>query len=291
MNCLDCGSTIEEGRKDRPPIDAKFCLRCRSERRRRTRLKYVWLPQHDAYMRAHYHGGLHQRGRVIKELVRQTGFPRWYIKRQAQHLGLTMHPDRRSWSQDELEVLDRLLGKVSAGTIAKRLKRTETSVVMKIKSLGQSRRLSEGYTMRDLELCLGEDHHKVQKWIENGWLRDGVRGTQRHNGNGYDIHRFREIDILAFLKQHPLEINLGKVDQMWFLDLMLLKGIEANYSCVRRSRAESGEDWAEKVCREESDTVDQGRHPQRNAAHAASRIAGRGTALKGAGIPLSFVSR
>ncbi len=91
MLCHDCGSTIEEGRKDRAPVLAKFCLKCRSGRRRRHGLKYVWLPQHDAYLRAHYHGGLHQRGRVIRELARQTCFPRWYIKRQARRLGLTMH--------------------------------------------------------------------------------------------------------------------------------------------------------------------------------------------------------
>ena len=67
-----------------------------------------------------------------------------------------MNQDRRPSTQEELHTLDRLLGRVSAATIAKRLKRTETSVVMKIKSLGHSRRVSEGYTMRDLEECLGE---------------------------------------------------------------------------------------------------------------------------------------
>ena len=88
-----------------------------------------------------------KRGRVIRELARQTDFPRWYIKRQARRLGLSMNQDRRPWSQAELDSLDRLLGKVSAATIAKRLKRTaETSVVMKIKALGHSRRVSEGYT-------------------------------------------------------------------------------------------------------------------------------------------------
>jgi len=91
MTCQDCGSQIEEGRKDRAPIAAKYCLACRSKRRHRKKLKYFWLPQHDAYMRAHYHGGLRQRERVINELVRQTGFPLWHIKRQAQRLGLTMH--------------------------------------------------------------------------------------------------------------------------------------------------------------------------------------------------------
>ncbi len=40
-----------------------------------------------------------------------------------------------------------------------------------------------------------------------------LQGTQRHDGNGHDIHRFREKDILAFIKQYPQEINLGKTDQ------------------------------------------------------------------------------
>ena len=201
MLCHDCGATIEEGRKDHAPVQAEFCLRCRSERRRRHNLKYTWLPQHDAYLRAHYYDGLHQRGRVIRELARQTGFPRWYIKRQARRLGLAMSQDRRPWTQEELDSLDRLVGKVSAATIAKRLKRTETSVVMKIKALGHSRRVSEGYTMRDLEECLGEDHHKIKKWISNGWLRDRLQGTRRHDGNGHDVHRVREKDILAFVKK------------------------------------------------------------------------------------------
>jgi hypothetical protein len=72
----------------------------------------------------------------------------------------------------------------------------------------------------------GEDHHKIQKWIANGWLCDRLQGTQRHDGNGHDIHRFREKDILAFIKKHPQEINLGKTDQTWLLDLVLLRGSE-----------------------------------------------------------------
>jgi len=183
-------------------------------------------------MRARYHGGLHQRGCVIKELAWQTGFARWFIKRQARRLGLTMHQDRRPWTAQEFDTLDRLLGKVSAGTIAKRLGRSETSVVMKIKTLGHSRRITEGYTMRDLEDCFGEDHHKIQRWIANGWLRDRLQGTKRHDGNGHDIHRFREDDLLEFLKRHPQEINLCKVDGIWFLDLVLLRGREISQAAT-----------------------------------------------------------
>jgi hypothetical protein len=217
---------IEAGLHGRPPVVAKYCLKCRSERRRQHVLKYEWAPKHDAYLREHYHGGLHQRGRIIRALARVTGFPRWYIKRQAQRLGLTMHTDRRAWTPNELVILERLLGRVSAVTIAKKLKRTEASVVMKIKALGNSRRVCEGYTMRDLEACLGEDHHKIQRWIANGWLRDRLQGTNRRDGNGHDIHRFLEKDILNFMKTHSREINLGKVEPTWFWDLILRRGAE-----------------------------------------------------------------
>jgi hypothetical protein len=63
---------------------------------------------------------------------------------------------------------------------------------MKIKALGHSRRVTEGYSIRDIELCLGEDHRKIQKWISNGWLRDGLQGARRRNGNGHGIHHFQE---------------------------------------------------------------------------------------------------
>ena len=152
-----------------------------------------------------------------------------------------MHQDKRPWTAAEEEVIERLVGKVSALTIAKKLKRTEASVVLKIKRMGVSRRVHNGYTMRDLEECLGEDHHKIQRWIENGWLRDRLQGTRRHDGNGCDIHRFREKDIVAFIKEYPQEISLGRVDQCWFLDLLLLKGREIRAGTTgRRSSSVRG---------------------------------------------------
>jgi hypothetical protein len=189
-------------------------------------VKYVWRPEYDAYLKAHYFGGLNRRFQVLNRMIRMTGLPRWYIKKQATRLGLTMRMDRRPWASREIDLLEKLVGKLSSGTIAKRLRRPESSVVNKLKHLGTSRRVRDGYTMRDLELCLGEDHHKIAGWIKNGWLQDHLQGTRRHNGNGNDIHRIREDDIVDFIKNHPQEINLGKVDQTWFLDLVLLKGRE-----------------------------------------------------------------
>jgi len=227
MSCVVCGRPIEEGRtRGKPPTEARYCSKCRADRRQRAKLKYTWRPEWDAILKAQYYGGLNRRFQVLNRMVRMTGMPRWYIKRQAARLGLTMKMDQKPWTPVELNVLEKLVGRLSARTIAKRLHRPESSVVNKLKRLGTSRRVREGYTMHDLEQCLGEDHHKISNWITNGWLQDRLQGTHRHDGNGNDIHRIREKDILQFLKNHPKEINLGKVDQTWFLDLVLLRGRE-----------------------------------------------------------------
>jgi hypothetical protein len=177
-------------------------------------------------------------------MIRLTGMPRWYIKRQAARLGLTLHMDRRPWTASEMNLLEKLVGRVSSATIAKQLHRPESSVVNKLKRIGTSRRVRNGYTMRDLELSFGEDHHKITQWIKNGWLQDRLQGTRRHDGNGDDIHRIREKDILTFIRNHPQEINLGKVDQTWFLDLVLLKGQEVPAAKLHRKRDAAEDDAA-----------------------------------------------
>jgi hypothetical protein len=126
-----------------------------------------------------------------------------------------------------MDLLEKLVGQASSATIAKRLRRPESSVVNKLKRMGTSRRVRNGYTMRELELCLGEDHHKIAGWMKNGWLQDRLHGN--------DIHRIRERDLLEFIGNHPQEINLGKVDQTWFLDLVLLKGREVREAMLPRN--------------------------------------------------------
>lgn len=245
MTCIVCGHLIKQGyREGRPPRQAKYCLECRTERRRRAKRKHTWRPEYDAYLKAHYFGGLKRRSRVLSRMVRMTALPRWYVKRQAGRLGLAMHMDRRAWTSTELNLLEKLVGRVSTGTIAKRLRRSESSVVKRLRRTGTSRRVRDGYTMRDLELCLGEGHRKISTWIANGWLQDRLQGTRRHDGNGNDIHRIREQDVLAFIKSHPQEINLGKVDQLWFLDLVLLKGREVPEVKSPRRAATEEEDAA-----------------------------------------------
>jgi hypothetical protein len=229
MKAVICAESVEELQQQAQPAPLPQDTSGRREKQERGRKpKYAWRTDYDAYLHAHYFGGLNRRFKVLNQMVRMTGAPRWYIKRRAARLGLTMHMDRKPWTRAEMDLLEKLVGRVSSSMIAKRLHRPESSVVNKLKRIGTSRRVRSGYTMHELELCFGEDHHKIEVWIKNGWLRDCLQGTARHAGNGKDIHRIRERDVLAFIKFHPQEINLGKVDQIWFLDLVLLKGQEVS---------------------------------------------------------------
>ena len=227
MNAVICVEPLEERQHQVQPSDlGQYSSERREQRDRRSKPTYAWRREYDAYLRAHYFGGLNRRFQVLNQMIRLTGMPRWYIKRQAARLGLTMHMDRKPWTRAEMDILDKLVGHATSATIAKRLRRPESSVVNKLKRMGTSRRVRDGYTMRELELCLGEDHRKIMARIKRGWLQDLLQGTRRHHGNGNDIHRIREKAILNLIRNCPQEINLGKVDQTWFLDLVLLKGRE-----------------------------------------------------------------
>jgi hypothetical protein len=238
MKAVICGEPLEGKQQQAQPSHlAQYSSERRDKCERCSKPKYLWRAEYDAYLKANYFGGLNRRFQVLNRMVRLTGMPRWYIKRQAARLGLTMHMDRRPWTRAEMHLLDKLVGRVTSATIAKRLRQPESSVVNKLKRMGTSRRVRDGYTMRELELCLGKDHRKIMAWIKNGWLRDRLQGTRRHHGNGNDIHRIRETAILNFIRNYPQEINLGKVDQTWFLDLVLLKGREVRQAKPPRDAA------------------------------------------------------
>ena len=90
MNAVICGEPLQ-GRQQQAQIShpAQYSSECRDERDRRSKAKYVWRNEYDAYLRTHYFGGLNRRFQVLNQMVRLTGLPRWYIKRQAARLGLT----------------------------------------------------------------------------------------------------------------------------------------------------------------------------------------------------------
>jgi hypothetical protein len=51
-------------------------------------------------------------------------------------------------------------------------------------------------------------------------LQAKFRGTARGPQQNGDSYLIQEKDVRRFILEHPTEIDLRKVDQLWFLDLL-----------------------------------------------------------------------
>ena len=87
----------------------------------------------------------------------------WVIKKRVQLLGLAQPwpATRRTWTADEMALLEQYAGQRHVNVIAKCLKRPIVSVVLKLKRMKLRRRVTEGYTLRD-----------VQEGIRTALIRD-----------------------------------------------------------------------------------------------------------------------
>lgn len=207
--CRDCGAEFAGGRF------AQYCPTCRPLHRNPKRTKYVLDGETIALLKDRYDGRIRNRA---AEIARQLGWPKYAVQRAARLLGLVVPLRatlRKSWTEDEISFLRSWAGQRNAGWIARRLGRPESSVHNKIKRLELSRAVSSGYSLREVCRCFGVDHHVVDRWIKNGWLRHG----NRHEGDRWP--RFDEGDLRQFVRKHPLEFRLDKVDQVWFMGLVL----------------------------------------------------------------------
>ncbi len=199
------------------PINLKYgryCDSCRPHMRGK-HPKYVWTPERDQLLRDRYKGTIKYRAGSIAV---QLGWPRWVITRRAAVLGLTQPVERHEWSAEETEFLKKHAGKRTANWLAKQLHRSMTSVVLKLKRLKISRAFRDGYTLRRLEACFGSDHRIIQGWIQDGKLR----AQRRFNsGAARDAWYTTDQDVLRFILRFPQEFRLDRVDQPWFMGLIL----------------------------------------------------------------------
>lgn len=158
--------------------------------------------------------------KVIDELMQHfPGYPRYIIKKWGRELGLARQKEPR-WTEHEITYLEHNLYKKRLGDIAKHLRRTETAVRLKAKRLGMNK-TQEGYTMRGLCLGLGIDHHKVEKWLANGWIKARRRGSDRTPEQGGDIWYFSDKAIKDFIRHHPEEIDPRRADWLWLVDILV----------------------------------------------------------------------
>lgn len=189
----------------------------------RSRRKYVFTNQIDELIRAIYLDHPGAKGRPgIRVVAKKVGIPHWALKKRARELGLARTKEK-AWSEPELEILARYAW-MSDERIRLKLKvagysRSATGIHLKLRRM-KFKHDPGFYSASGLAQALGIDSHAVSRWIRSGHLKAKLRGTARGEKQNGDIYLIREKDVRRFILEHPTEIDLRKVDQLWFLDLV-----------------------------------------------------------------------
>ena len=97
--------------------------------------------------------------------------------------------------------------------------RTVTGIRLKLKRM-RFKHDGSFYSAYSLAQALGIDPHAVTRWIKSGHLKAKLRGTARGPQQNGDSYLIQEKDVRRFILEHPTDIDLRKVDQLWFLDLI-----------------------------------------------------------------------
>lgn len=186
----------------------QLCHSCRIIVRPNPRKRFVWTSEFDALLTSAYRRAQNRTelSRSLAGLERRTGFTRVVILTRAVHLGVSFSR-RKPWTCEDCALLESWAGNYTVASIARKLKRTFASVKAKAKQLEISLRVTEGYSQTDLAELLGASPTSIRRWSRIGWLT-------LVNG------RVPEATVVRFLRLHPYEYQLRRVDEAWFKGLL-----------------------------------------------------------------------
>ncbi|MBV9762490.1 MAG: hypothetical protein JO340_18160 [Acidobacteriaceae bacterium] len=172
---------------------------------------------HDAYQKQ-------RRGdrNALHEVSKKIGWTRSAVCKRGAELGITRTKERR-WSAVEEELIERF-GHLAPSGIRRQLARAGFSrSVSAIQMRLNRNRIKQnlcGYSANSLANALGVDVHKILIWIKRGLLSAERRGTDRTQSQGGDTWWISDRAVKRFVFRAPEEIDLARVEKIWFLDLL-----------------------------------------------------------------------
>jgi hypothetical protein len=188
----------------------------------RYKRKYKPTPEIDAIIRNAY---LKQRNgdrNALKAASRKIDWSRSAVCKRGAELGITRAKER-PWTPEEEEMLERL-GHLAPTGIRRRLAkagffRSVAAIQAKMNRCRIKANL-DGYSACRLADAFGVDIHKVLVWIRRGLLKAERRGTERTAAQGGDIWWISHREVRRFILRAPEELDLARVEKIWFLDLL-----------------------------------------------------------------------
>ncbi len=190
------------------PIHAVFAAKDEAAVPRLGLAKYQWTPDRDFQLKQAYKRSINRQSLAI-ELTRLSTtwrWPRHALLNRARHLGLSVLP-WKPWNGGEIDRLRSLAGTESLQSIARTLHRSPSSVKQQLSRLSLSARMSEGYSILELQQLLGVGHSTVRAWISRKWL------TERSG-------RITEESTRAFVRTHMDQWSFKRADEAWVKGLL-----------------------------------------------------------------------
>ena len=180
-------------------------------------LRHKWTDEERLIVRRDYRGT----NASAQQIAQRLGVSFYGVKGLIQKMGISFRPDMRRWTGKEEELLAELITRYPPHLVAKRLKRGVTSVIVKSKKLGLSRRARDDwYTKNEVAGILGVAHHWVQKRIENGALRATWHNGVKPQKNGGARWHIAQEDLHNFIRRYPHELSGRNVDMVQVVEIL-----------------------------------------------------------------------
>lgn len=176
--------------------------------------RHKWTEDERDIVRREY-DGTNQTARLIAAKIAYSAGERVTfnaVKGQVQKLGLAIDKSRR-WTPEEIEILQEMITKYAPITIARRLHRSENSVIVKSKRLGCSRRARDDwFTKKEVCEILGVDHRKIQGYIDRGELKASWHTSRKPQKNGMALWQIETTDLRDFIEKNAGDFLGRNVD-------------------------------------------------------------------------------
>jgi hypothetical protein len=188
----------------------------------RYKRRYVPTPAIDNAIREGYRKQRQGDRLALKAVSRQLGWSRSAVCKRGAELGVTRAKER-PWTATEDELLERF-GHLAPSGIRRQLAaagsfRSIAAIQVKL-NRNRIKQNLEGYSANGLADALGVDVHKILLWIRRGLLSAERRCTERTPSQGGDIWWISDRSVRRFILRAPEEIDLARVEKIWFLDLL-----------------------------------------------------------------------
>ena len=173
---------------------------------------------------------------LISQLAVVSGNPRGACWRFVRQQGIESKRKYQAWTKAEQQRLLDLISSHPLEEVTLLLRRSPTSVRSMLHRLGASARMGEDwFTKHALAEALHVRSVEVQKWIDRGWLKSRVVGTE-----GLKRQLIDADDFCDFCKQHRKEVvgNRLNIDRLNFLQTFVFPPSHAELLPVRSAKKE-----------------------------------------------------